>query len=112
MPALTEEQRAARRQQAEERKERRRADWEQEQADKQTAAEAMRDVLRHPDSTPAQKIFALEILDNLKFYDFIPYSGFTKTQTDEKAEEQRRAFKEEITRQHPEIMRAIEAGTQ
>ena len=103
MPTLTAEQKQARKERAEERKARRRAQWEREEHDKQTAAEAMREVLKHPDSTPAQKIFALEILENLNCYHFIPYKSFTKTQMDEAAEEQRRTFREEFSRKHPDI---------
>lgn len=111
MPKLTEEQKAARRERAEARRQAQRERWEQEQQDKERAAQAMREVLDSPDSSPAQKIFALEILDNLKYYRFIPYQGFTKMQTDEAADAKNAAFKKEFAAAHPEIMREIEAGT-
>lgn len=100
---LTEEQREARKQRAEERKARERERWEQERRDKQATAEAMRAVLKHPNSTPDQLIFAVEVLDNLGYYHFIPANSFSKIQQDEKTEAQRRTFKEEFIRKHPSI---------
>lgn len=84
------------------------AQLEQERKDQQLVCEAMRSILSHPDSTPAEMIFALEILENLNHYSFSPYESFTKTQIDEAAEERRRAFREEFAAHHPEIMKEIE----
>ena len=97
-----------RKQRAEARKVARAEAWKQEQADKRLAAEAMRAILQHPDSSPQELIFAVEVLDNLEYYSLIPYNSFTRIQTDEAAEERRRAFVEEFTRKHPEIVQEIE----
>lgn len=109
MPALTEEQKEARRQRMKEQKLRKRERLEQEKADKERAIKNMREVMDDPDSTPAQKIFALEILDNLQLYHFIPYNSFTKLQADKETETQRQTFKEEFAAAHPEILLGIEA---
>ena len=79
MPALTEEQKQARRERAEERKARRREQWERELADRQTAAAAMRSILKNPNSSPDQLIFALTALDNLEYYSLVPSSLKTGT---------------------------------
>ena len=100
MAALTEEQKQVRRQRTEERKARERERWEQERRDKQATAEAMRAVLKHPDSNPDQLIFAVEVLENLGYYHFIPTNSFSRIQQDVKADEQRRAFREEFSRKH------------
>lgn len=108
MAALTPEQREARRRRTEERKALERERREQEHCDRITVAEAMRGLLRNSDSSPDQLIFALKILENLEHYSFIPYNSFSKIQQGEKADAQRRAFREEFARRHPEIMREIE----
>lgn len=82
--------------------------WRQELADKQMAAEAMRAILQRPDSSPEQLIFAGEVLDNLEYYSLVPYNSFTRIQTDEAAEERRRAFVKEFVHKHPEIAQEIE----
>lgn len=110
MAALTPEQREARKQRAEQRKALERERWEQERRDRVTAAEAMRGLLRNPDSNPDQLIFALEVLENLEHYSFIPYNSFSKIQQGEKAEARRLAFREEFARRHPEIMKEIESA--
>lgn len=97
-----------RRERAEARKAARAEAWQQEQADKKLAAAAMRAILQHPDSSPQELIFAVEVLDNLEYYSLIPYNSFTRIQTNEAAEERRRAFVEEFTRKHPEIAQEIE----
>lgn len=68
----------------------------------------MRTVLKHPDSSPQELIFAVEILDNLECYSLIPCNSFTRIQTDETAGERRRAFIEEFSSKHPEIMQEVE----
>lgn len=103
MAALTEEQKQARKQRAEERKARERERWEQERRDKLIVAEAMRGLLKNPDTSADQVVFALEVLENLEHYRFIPHNSFSKIQQDEKSEEQRRAFREEFSRKHPDI---------
>ena len=108
MAALTPEQREARKQRAEQRKALEQERWEQERRDRVTVAEAMRGLLRNPDSNPDQLIFALEVLENLEHYSFIPYNSFSKMQRDEKAEAQRKAFREEFSRKHPELMKEFE----
>ena len=109
MAALTPEQREARRKRAEERKAQERERWEQERRDRVTVAEAMRGLLQNPDSNPDQLIFAVEVLDNLGYYHFIPTNSFSKIQQDEKAETQRRAFREEFVTRHPEFMWELES---
>ena len=99
-----------RKQRAADRKAARAAAWRQELADKKLAAEAMRVILRHPDSSPQELIFAVEILDNLECYSLIPCNSFTRIQADVAAEEQRRAFVEEFTRKHTEIAQEIEGA--
>ena len=109
MVALTPEQREARKQRAEQRKALEQERWEQERRDKQLAAEAMRSILANPDNAPSEKIFALEVLENLNYYHFIPHESFTKTRIDEAAEARRLAFREEFTHRHPEIMKEFES---
>lgn len=110
MAALTPEQREARKQRAEQRKALERERWEQERRDRVTVAEAMRGLLRNPDSSPDQLIFAVEVLENLGYYHFIPTNSFSKIQQNEKTEAQRKAFREEFARRHPEIMQEIESA--
>ena len=102
---MTPEERAARR---EAKRASEAARREQERADKRLAAEAMRAIMKNPDSSPEQLIFALEVLDNLEYYSLIPYNSFTRAQTDEAAEERRREFAKEFWDKHPEIAQEIE----
>lgn len=102
---MTAEQKAAR---AEERRAARAEALQQERADKRLTAEAMRAVLKHPDSSPEQLIFAVEVLDGLECYRLIPCNSFTRIQADEAAEERRRAFMQEFVRKHPEIAQESE----
>ena len=104
---MTPEERAARR---EAKRANEAARREQERADKRLAAEAMRAIMKNPDSSPEQLIFALEVLDNLEYYSLIPYNSFTRAQTDEATDDRRRAFMEEFAARHPEIMKEIEAA--
>lgn len=104
---MTAEERAAK---AAQRKEARAEMWRQERADKRLTAEAMRAVLKHPDSKPDQLIFALEVLDSLECYRLIPYNSFTRIQADETADKRRRAFIAEFSSKHPEIMQEIESA--
>lgn len=102
---MTPEERAARR---EAKRATEAARREQERADKRLAAEAMRSILQHPDSSPEQLIFAVEVLDSLEHYSLVPYNSFTRAQTNEAAEERRRAFAKEFLSKHPDIAREIE----
>lgn len=97
-----------RKQRAEARKAAQAEAWQQERADKKLAAEAMRAILQHPDSSPEQLIFAVEVLDGLGHYSLVPYNSFTRAQTNEAAEERRRAFAKEFLSKHPEIAKEIE----
>lgn len=97
-----------RKQRAADRKAARAAAWRQELADKKLTAEAMRAVLKHPDSSPQELIFAVEVLDGLELYHLIPHNSFTRIQADEAAEERRRAFVKEFAHKHPEIAQEIE----
>ena len=99
-----------RKKRAEERRAARAAAWRQELADKKLTAEAMRAVLKHPNSSPEQLIFAVEVLDGLELYHLIPHNSFTRIQADEAAEERRRAFIKEFTSRHPEIMQEVEGA--
>lgn len=103
MPALTAAQKEARRQRSEERKAQQRERWERERRDRLIVAEAMRGLLKNPDTSADQAIFALEVLENIEHYSFIPHNSFSKIQQDEKTEAQRRVFKEEFIRKHPSI---------
>ena len=82
--------------------------WQQERTDKKLAADAMRSILQHPDSSPEQLIFAIEVLDSLEHYSLVPYNSFTRAQTNEAAEERRRTFAKEFLSKHPEIAKEIE----
>lgn len=97
-----------RRKRAEVRRAARAAAWRQELADKKLTTEAMRAVLKHPNSSPEQLIFAVEVLDSLERYRLIPCNSFTSIQADEAAEERRRAFVKEFAHKHPEIAQEIE----
>ena len=99
-----------RQQRAAERKAYRQEKLEQEMRDEQLAAEAMRSILAHPDSIPAEKIFALEVLETITYHHFTPYESFTKTQINEGSEAQRKAFREEFAHKHPELMKEIESA--
>ena len=109
MPTLTPEQREIRRRRSEERKARERERWEQERRDRLIVAEAMRGLLQNPDTSADRVIFALEVLENLEHYRFIPHNSFSRIQQDEKAEAQRRAFREEFSRKHPGLMRELKS---
>ena len=100
---LTEEQREARKRRTEVRKAQERERWEQERRDRLIVAEAMRGLLKNPNTSADQAIFALEVLENIEHYSFIPHNSFSKIQQDEKTEAQRRTFKEEFIRKHPSI---------
>lgn len=97
-----------RKQRAADRKAARAAAWRQELADKKLTSEAMRAVLKHPDSSPQELIFAVEVLDSHECYRLIPHNSFTRIQADEAAEERRRAFVKEFAHKHPEIAQEIE----
>ena len=45
----------------------------QEAIDKPLMLDALRAVLRNPNSTPAQLIFAVSVLDSVKVYHVVPY---------------------------------------
>lgn len=47
--------------------------WAQEAIDKPLMLDALRAVLRNPNSTPAQLIFAVSVLDSVKVYHVVPY---------------------------------------
>ena len=47
--------------------------WAQEAIDKPLMLDALRAVLRNPNSTPAQLIFAVSVLDNVKAYHVVPH---------------------------------------
>ena len=50
-----------------------RAHRAQEAIDKPLMLDALRAVLRNPNSTPAQLIFAVSVLDSVKVYHVVPY---------------------------------------
>lgn len=103
---MTREERQRR---AAQRKEARTEMRRRELADKEMVAEAMRGVLRSSASSADQIIFAVEVLENLEPYSFVPHNSFSKMQQDEKSEAQRRAFREEFATRHPEFMRELES---
>ena len=104
---MTPQERVAR---AEQRRAARAEAWAQERADKALTAAAMRTVLKHPDSSPQELIFAVEVLDSLECYRPIPCNSFTRIQADEAAEERRRSFVKEFAHKHPEIMQEVEGA--
>lgn len=75
---MTEQEKIQRRERMAERKaardaQRARRDAE-ERADKSLMLEALRAVLRDPEATTEQKIFAVTVLDNVQHYSLVPYS--------------------------------------
>lgn len=105
--AMTPEER---RERAASRKQARAETRRQERADKRLTAEAMRAVLQHPNSSPEQLIFAVEVLDSLECYRLIPCNSFTRIQADETADKRRKASMEEFSSKPPEIMQEIESA--
>lgn len=46
----------------------------QEKADKALVLEALRAVLKDPEATTEQRIFAVAVLDNMRHYGIVPYN--------------------------------------
>lgn len=61
-----------RRRNAEARKQRRAALAAEQERDKALVANAMRAVLQDPEATSEQRIFAVAVLDKMKYYNFVP----------------------------------------
>ena len=45
----------------------------EEKVDKALVLEALRAVLKDPEATTAQRLYAVAVLDNMKYYRFAPY---------------------------------------
>lgn len=45
----------------------------EEKADKALVLEALRTVLKDPEATTAQRLYAVAVLDNMEYYHFAPY---------------------------------------
>lgn len=45
----------------------------EEKVDKALVLEALRAVLKDPEATTAQRLYAVAVLDNMKYYHFAPY---------------------------------------
>lgn len=51
-----------------------RAEWEaQKKADKALVLEALRAILKDPEATAEQRVFAVAVLDSMEYYGFVPY---------------------------------------
>lgn len=70
---LTTEQLERRRANMEARKAAREAREAQEKADKALVLETLRAVLKDPEATTEQRLFAVTVLDKVKYYNFIPH---------------------------------------
>ena len=70
---LTTEQLERRRANMEARKAAREAREAQEKADKALVLETLRAVLKDPEATTEQRIFAVSVLDNIQHYYLVPY---------------------------------------
>ena len=68
---MTQEERKER---AEARKAAERARWQQELADRELMLDTLRDVLKDKTASPAQRIFAVAVLDYAKGYHVVPSS--------------------------------------
>ena len=66
MTATERQERAAARKAA------RTAQWETERADRAAIADALRDVVRDKAATPAQRLFAIAVLDYMGSYHIVP----------------------------------------
>lgn len=62
-----------RRRNAEARKQRREAIEAERKQDEALVLEALRAVLRNPEATADQRLFAMSVLDRMKYYNFIPH---------------------------------------
>ena len=62
-----------RRRNQEARQKQREARETEERADKALILDALRAVLKDPEATTAQRLYAVAVLDNMKYYRFAPY---------------------------------------
>lgn len=62
-----------RRRNQEARQRQREAQEAEEKADKALVLDALRAVLKDPEATTTQRLYAVAVLDNMKYYHFAPY---------------------------------------
>lgn len=80
MAKLTDEEKAARRQAKKEFEERRR---EEEKKDEALILATLRSILQDDRATPTEKLFAIYILDDMKYYNHVPHDApFLKDKPD------------------------------